>query len=98
MLCIRLYKFALLAPLLLHHELPDEIDYSQRRIQVFWAWSVYNFGGSLWENEYKIKNTKLGKRVNIYLEWDITKDYKFIKADKHKKHNKIQKNNNIFIN
>jgi len=31
------------------------------------VWSLYNFGGPLYEKQYKITTTNLGKKVNIYL-------------------------------
>jgi hypothetical protein len=43
------------------------------------AWSLYNFWGPLSEKGYKITNRKLGLKVNIYLEWEITTNYKFKK-------------------
>jgi len=37
------------------------------RIQICGARCLYNFWGPLEEKEYKITNTKLGTKVNIYL-------------------------------
>ena len=46
------------------------------------------------------RNTKLGMKVNIYLEWQKKSQQitNLKKTDKYSKHHKIQKNNNIFIN
>jgi len=40
----------------------------QGRIQILWCLKLIKFWGSLREKEYKITSTKLGKKVNIYLE------------------------------
>lgn len=48
--------------------------------------------------EFKNRRTKLETKVNIYLEREITTNYKFIKVNKYHKHHKIQKKTFLFIN
>jgi hypothetical protein len=65
-------------------------------MRTFYGYS--NIWGSLEEKECKITYTKLGTKVNIYLEWEKNqKKYTVLKADKYHNRQKIRENK-IFIN